>query len=82
MIDDVLKKLLELDIKDTQILDNYSYDLYRTLVIELTKIKINISPGYTLSCKRLIRNLLTDYRLKNFLVAKKVIEDIEKIINE
>lgn len=81
MIDNVLKRLLELDIKDTEILDDYSYDLYRTLVIELTKIKCDLSPGYSMSCKKVIRKLLTDYRLKDFLVSKKVIEDIEKIIN-
>lgn len=81
MIDDVLKRIIELDVKETQFLDEYTYNLYRTLVIELTKIKINLSESYTLSCKRLIRRLLTDYRLKEFLVANKIIDDVEKIIN-
>lgn len=81
MLDNTLKKILELDLKQTEILDEYTYNLYRTLVIELTKIKVDISEGYSMSCKRLIKRILTDYRLKEFLVANKVIDDIEKIIN-
>lgn len=81
MLDNTLKKILELDLKQTEILDEYTYNLYRTLVIELTKIRVNISEGYSMSCKRLIKRILTDYRLKEFLVANKVIDDIEKIIN-
>lgn len=80
MIDNVLKKVLELDIRETQILDEYTYDLYRTLVIELIKIKCNLSESYTLSCKRLIRRLLSDYRLKEFLVANRLVDSIEEVI--
>lgn len=80
MVKDLLKKILELDIKETQILDEHTYSLYRTLVIELTKINYNLSEAYTLSCKRLIRRLLIDYRLKEFLTSKRLIDDIEEVL--
>lgn len=82
MVKDVLKKILELDIKETQLLDEHTYNLYRSLVIELTKIDYNLSERYTESCKRLISRLLTDYRLKQFLISKRVIDDIEEVLKK
>lgn len=77
-IDNILTKLLFLDGIETQILSNYSYNQYKTLIIELIKIKYNIDNDSNLIIYTILNS---NKKLYNFLSDFHISDNLLKIIN-
>lgn len=76
-IDNILTKLLFLDGVETQILSNYSYNQYKTLIIELCKIKYNTNDN---NSKIVIYSILNNnLKLYEFLSDFEISDDLLKI---
>jgi hypothetical protein len=77
LTDNILTKLLFLDGIETQILSNYSYNQYKTLIIELCKIKYNTNDN---NSKIVIYSILNNnLKLYEFLSDFEISDDLLKI---
>src|SRR5690554_2084744 len=79
LIDNTLSELLTLDGVETKILSNYSYNQYKTLIIELTKIKYNINNNSNLIIYTILNS---NKKLYGFLSDFHISDNLLKIINE
>ena len=80
LIDNTLSELLILDGIETKILSNYSYNQYKTLIMELTKIKYNTNDN---NSKIIIYSILNNnMKLYEFLNDFYISDNLLKIINE
>ena len=90
MIDRILFSLLLLDGNETNIIKVDTYNLFKTLLIELTKIKYNIRFCSKMNCichpETIIKEILQDNNLKEFLINnsyyKNIVDDIEELISD
>ncbi len=78
LIDSILTRLLFLDGIETQILSNYSYNQYKTLIIELIKIKYNIDNDSNLIIYTILNS---NKKLYNFLSDFHISDNLLKIVN-
>lgn len=79
LIDNTLSELLTLDGVETKILSNYSYNQYKTLIIELTKIKYNTNDN---NSKIIIYSILnSNMKLYEFLSDFNILDNLLKISN-
>lgn len=78
LIDNTLSELLILDGVETKILSNYSYNQYKTLIMELTKIKYNIDNNSNLIIYTILNS---NKKLCNFLSDFHILDNLLKIIN-
>ncbi len=77
LTDSILTRLLFLDGVETQILSNYSYNQYKTLIIELCKIKYNTNDN---NSKIVIYSILNNnLKLYEFLSDFEISDDLLKI---
>lgn len=77
LIDNTLTELLILDGVETKILSNYSYNQYKTLIMELTKIKYNTNDN---NSKIVIYSILNNnLKLYEFLSDFEISDDLLKI---
>ena len=77
LIDNTLTELLILDGVETKILSNYSYNQYKTLIMELTKIKYNTNDN---NSKIIIYSILnSNMKLYEFLSDFEISDDLLKI---
>lgn len=77
LTDSFLTRLLFLDGVETQILSNYSYNQYKTLIIELCKIKYNTNDN---NSKIVIYSILNNnLKLYEFLSDFEISDDLLKI---
>ena len=84
-IEKILFKALLLDGNETYGISNNTYEKFRTLLIELTKIKYNIRYCSDLNClchpESNIKKLLEYEELAMFLEDNRLLEDIVDLIN-
>ena len=79
LIDNTLTELLILDGVETKILSNYSYNQYKTLIMELTKIKYNTNDN---NSKIIIYSILnSNMKLYEFLSDFNILDNLLKISN-
>ena len=80
MIDRILFSLLLLDGNETNIIKVDTYNLFKTLLIELTKIKYNIRYCSKMNCichpETIIKGILQDNNLKEFLINNSSLTDL------
>jgi len=74
-----LTELLILDGVETKILSNYSYNQYKTLIIELSKIRYNINNNSNLIIYTILNS---NKKLYGFLSDFHISDNLLKIINE
>jgi len=79
LIDNTLTELLILDGVETKILSNYSYNQYKTLIIELSKIRYNINNNSNLIIYTILNS---NKKLYGFLSDFHISDNLLKIINE
>ncbi len=79
LIDNTLTELLTLDGIETKILSNYSYNQYKTLIIELSKIRYNINNNSNLIIYTILNS---NKKLYGFLSDFHISDNLLKIINE
>lgn len=79
LLDNTLSELLFLDGVETKILSNYSYNQYKTLIMELTKIKYNTNDN---NSKIIIYSILnSNMKLYEFLSDFNILDNLLKISN-
>ena len=82
---EILTYLLLLDGNETMLIDNKTYNRFKTIVIEVAKITQDIrycsNPNCVCHPESKIKKILVDEKIRKFLKENKLLEDIEEIVN-